>query len=80
VKTIAITIDTETLDAVDQLVRRRRSGAPTNRSRIVRDAVRRYLAGLEREADEQRERAILKRHARRTARQAAALIKAQARP
>jgi metal-responsive CopG/Arc/MetJ family transcriptional regulator len=78
VKTIAITIDEETLEGVDRVAGRKRAGESTNRSKVIRTAVREYLARLERLADEDRERDILKRHARRLARQAAALVRAQA--
>ena len=80
VKTIAITIDTAMLDAVDRIAGRKRPGESTNRSKVIRAAVREYLARLERAADEEREREILKRHARRNAREAAALIRLQAKP
>jgi metal-responsive CopG/Arc/MetJ family transcriptional regulator len=78
VKTIAITIEEETLERVDRAAAR--SGATPNRSLVIRMAVREYLARLERMAEEDRERDILKRHARRLARQAAALVKDQAKP
>jgi metal-responsive CopG/Arc/MetJ family transcriptional regulator len=78
VKTIAITIDEETLEGVDRVAGRKRAGESTNRSKVIRTAVREYLARLERLADEDRERGILKRHSRRLARQAAALVRAQA--
>lgn len=77
-KTIAITIDEDTLDHVDRVAARKRAGESTNRSKIIRIAVREYLARLERAAEEEQERDILKRHARRLAREAAALVKAQA--
>lgn len=79
-KTIAITIEEDTLEQVDRLVGGRRPGGPTNRSKIIRTAVREYLASLERHAEEEREREILKRHARRLAREAGALVGAQAKP
>jgi metal-responsive CopG/Arc/MetJ family transcriptional regulator len=78
VKTIAITIEEETLERVDRAAAR--SGATANRSLVIRTAVREYLTRLERMAEEDRERDILKRHARRLARQAAALVEAQAKP
>ena len=78
VKTIAITIEEDILKRVDQAAARR--GATANRSLVIRTAVREYLARLERMADEDRERDILKRHGRRLARQAAALVKEQAKP
>jgi metal-responsive CopG/Arc/MetJ family transcriptional regulator len=76
VKTIAITIEEETLERVDRAAER--TGATANRSLVIRTAVREYLARVERIADEDRERAILKRHAKQLAREAAALVKEQA--
>jgi metal-responsive CopG/Arc/MetJ family transcriptional regulator len=70
-KTIAITIDPDTLARVDRLGRR-------NRSRIIREAVREYVTRLERLADDERESAIVRKHRGRLARQAAALVRAQA--
>jgi metal-responsive CopG/Arc/MetJ family transcriptional regulator len=70
-KTIAITIDPDTLARVDRLGRR-------NRSRIIREAVREYVTRVERLADDERESAIVRKHRGRLARQAAALVRAQA--
>ena len=69
-----------TLVRVDRLAAGRRAAGPANRSKIIRVAVRQYLARLERLAHEDLERGILRRHARRLAREAAALVRAQARP
>ena len=82
VLTIAITIEEETLKRVDRVAvaAGERAGGPANRSRVIRAAVHEYLARLERMAEEERERHILKRHSRRLARQAAALVKEQAKP
>ena len=79
-KTIAITIEEETLRRVDRVAAARRTGSTANRSLVIRAAVREYLARIERTAEDERERAILKRHARRLSRQAAALVKEQAKP
>ena len=70
-KTIAISIDDETIARVDRLGR-------GNRSRVIREAVREYVARLERLADDERESAIVRKHRGRLARQAAALVRAQA--
>jgi metal-responsive CopG/Arc/MetJ family transcriptional regulator len=75
VKTIAITIEDETLERVDRLAA---SGGSTNRSKIIRLAVDEYLTRLERAAREAREREALRRHAKRLARETAALVKEQA--
>lgn len=73
-KTIAITIDDDTLERVDRL------GGGRNRSRVIRQAVREYVARLERLAEEEREAAVIRRHRGRLARQARALVRAQAQP
>jgi metal-responsive CopG/Arc/MetJ family transcriptional regulator len=73
-RTIAITIDDVTLERVDRVGRGR------SRSSVIREAVREYVAHLERLADEEREAAIVRRHRGRLARQARALVRAQARP
>jgi metal-responsive CopG/Arc/MetJ family transcriptional regulator len=70
-KTIAITIDEALLDRMDRL-------GDGNRSRMVREAVAQYVTRREREATEAEEHAILRRHRRRLAREAAALVRAQA--
>lgn len=77
-KTIAITIEEDMLNRIDRFVAGRgESGG--NRSRVVRDAIREYLSRVERSAEEARETEIFKRHRNRLARQAAALVKEQAR-
>jgi len=47
---------------------------------VIREAVREYLARVERSAEEEKEKEIFKRHRSRLARQAAALVKEQAKP
>jgi hypothetical protein len=49
-----------------------------NRSRLLREAVREHVTRLERQAEEEREGAIVRRHRDRIARQAVALVRAQA--
>jgi len=51
-----------------------------NRSKIIRAAIAEYLARVEREAEEEREREIFRRHRATLRQQAAALVKEQARP
>ena len=70
-KTIAITIDEETVTRVDRL-------GQGNRSRVIRAAVQEYVARAERLAAEAQEATVIRRHRRRLARQAAALVQAQA--
>lgn len=72
-KTIAISIDEDTLARVDRVAGR-------NRSRLLREAVREYVARLERVAGDAREAEIVRRHRGRLARQAGALVRAQAKP
>jgi metal-responsive CopG/Arc/MetJ family transcriptional regulator len=72
-KTIAITIDEDTLARVDRVGGR-------SRSRVIREAVREYVIRHEQLADEERETDIVRRHRSRLARQAAALVRAQAKP
>ena len=76
-KTIAITIEEVTLEQIDRMARKGRRKRP-NRSEVIRQAVEEYVARLEREAEEERERAIIHKHRHRLRREAAALIKEQA--
>jgi metal-responsive CopG/Arc/MetJ family transcriptional regulator len=71
-KTIAFTIDSETLARLDRV--------RGNRSRLIREAVREHLARRERLASEQEEARILRRHRGQLARQARALVRSQAKP
>jgi len=77
-KTIAMTIDEPTLKRVDRLMAS--SVVPwKSRSEVIRHAVQQLVENLEREQEEKREREIFRRHGARLNRQAAALIKEQAR-
>lgn len=76
-KTIAITIDEHTLQRIDRFVADEAT-AYKNRSQIIRLAIREYAERLEQKAEEEREREIFRRHRQRLARQAAALVKEQA--
>jgi metal-responsive CopG/Arc/MetJ family transcriptional regulator len=71
-KTIAITMDEDMLGRVDRI--------SSNRSSIIRQAVDEYLSRVEREGEEEREKAILRKHRARLAKQTAALVKGQAKP
>jgi predicted transcriptional regulator len=79
VKTIAITIDDDTLERVDRLAGTsdRRGGG---RSRLIRQAVREHVDRLERLAEDVREAAIVRRHRTHLDRQVRALVKQQAEP
>jgi len=77
-KTIAITIEENILERIDQLAA---SGDGSgNRSRIIREAVREYLTRTDLLAEETREREIFRRNRTKLAKQAAALVKEQAKP
>jgi metal-responsive CopG/Arc/MetJ family transcriptional regulator len=86
-KTIAISIDDSTLEDLDRIARVLQSaerGSPrrrtANRSKVVRAALREYVARHEREQEEQREREVFARNRRKLLRQARALVREQAKP
>jgi metal-responsive CopG/Arc/MetJ family transcriptional regulator len=76
-KTIAISIDENILQRIDRIMAGK-EGGNRNRSQIIRQAVIEYIDRLERLVEEEREREIFQRHRQRLARQAAALVKEQA--
>jgi len=78
-KTIAITMDESILKSIDRLMADHSIGWKS-RSEIIREAVKQFVAHLERAAEEEREREIFYRQRERLNRQAAALIKEQAKP
>ena len=78
-KTIAMTIDEPTLKRLDQLMAS--EVVPwKSRSEVIRHAVQKFIKELERADEEKREGEIFRRHGHRLNRQAAALIKEQAKP
>ena len=78
-KTIAMTIDEPTLKRIDRLMLS--DAVPwKSRSEVIRHAVQQFIARLERADEEEREHEIFRRHGARLNRQAAALIKEQAKP
>ena len=80
-KTIAISIDETSLAAVDRLAARRRRGRKgANRSEVIREAVRAFVARQRRNEREERDRRILSAHRAEIERQAAALVSEQAEP
>ena len=82
-KTIAISIENALLEQLDGLVRAGRKGtkgARPNRSAVVREALRCFLAEREREAREKAEHRVWASHFDRINRQAAALVAEQAEP
>lgn len=77
-KTIAITVDEDTLRRVDHLLSGK--GAWKGRSALARQALRAFLDDLERRSEEEREREVWRRHRKGIRRQAAALVRDQASP
>ena len=80
-ETVAVTLDEKTLKALDAVsaASGRRSGRRPNRSLVVRTAVQEYVERQLRLESEEKERAILTKHRARLAKEAGALIRAQAR-
>jgi len=78
-KTIAITIDEETLERLDRVLEQQ-TAPGKNRSQLIRRAVREYVAGLQREAEQAREKEIFRRNRRLLKQDALALIREQAKP
>ncbi len=78
-KTIAITIDEESLRSIEE-ISKKTSGRARSRSRSIRMAIKDFVARRQQQAREARERGIFKRHRTRMARQAEALISEQAKP
>ena len=78
-KTIAITFDEPTLRRLDRVMADKSTSWKT-RSEVIRLAVQQFVARMERVAEEERERQIFRRHGARLNRQAAALVKEQAKP
>jgi len=77
-KTIAISIDEAALERVDRLAAGN-GDKRQNRSEVIRRAVEEYIARLERQAREERDNQIIGRRHKKFNRQAAALIREQAR-
>jgi metal-responsive CopG/Arc/MetJ family transcriptional regulator len=81
-KTIAISIDEESVAAIDRLARtagRRRGGRKqANRSELVRRAVREFLARQRRHEREEGDRRALSTHRELVGRQSAVLVAEQA--
>ena len=77
-KTIAITIEDDMLNRIDDLAGR--LPQRTNRSKVIREAVRDYLCRMERTIEEEREKEIFRKNRKLLARQTAALLKEQAEP
>jgi metal-responsive CopG/Arc/MetJ family transcriptional regulator len=76
-KTIAITMDEDTLSSIDRLLAPR-TGPWKNRSQLVRQALQQFLKDLERTREEEHEATVFQEHRERLAAQARALIAEQA--
>jgi metal-responsive CopG/Arc/MetJ family transcriptional regulator len=82
-KTIAISIDEESLAAIDRFARapdRRGGKKKANRSELVREAVKEFLARRQRREREERDRRVLSAHRKEIGRQAEAIVAEQAEP
>jgi Arc/MetJ-type ribon-helix-helix transcriptional regulator len=77
-KTIAITIDAETLNLIDELSSS--SKKFRSRSALVRAAIRSYARHVQRQLEEERERDIIRKNKDLLDRQLKALITEQAKP
>lgn len=77
-KTIAISIDEDTLAALDRL--RDESSGRSNRSRVIRRAIRDLAEREERSRSEKNDDQIVRANRARLDREARALVAAQARP
>lgn len=77
-KTIAITMDEDTISRIDEIAQK--SVPPSNRSRVIRAAVKEFVAKELQRDREARERKIFKKNRVRLERQARALISEQAKP
>lgn len=75
-RTIAITVDDETLALIDELYER--TNTFSSRSALVRAAIREYARLTRKRAEEERERAILHANKDRLDKELAALILEQA--
>ena len=76
-KTIAITIDDETLARIDELTAS--SNRFGSRSALVRDALAGYVARERRIVEEERERQVIRKHKQSLNEQLEALVDEQAR-
>ena len=86
-KTIAVSIDEDLLAAVDRVARHRRpsrrggtAARRSNRSEVIREAVREFLWHRQRRERESKDRDVLAAHRVRLARQLEALVGEQAKP
>ncbi len=78
-KTIAVTIDEDTLSCIDHLLAPP-AGPWKNRSELVRQALHQFLVEVLRRREEAHETEVFREHRERLAAQARALIAEQAEP
>ncbi len=78
-KTIAITIDDQTLNSIEEILKSSPARGKS-RSRITREAIKDFVAREQQQKREARERKILNKQRNRLACQAQALISEQAKP
>ena len=76
-KTLAITIEEDTLQRIDKFVSKNRA-ISMSRSRFIREALQEHLSRGGGQAEDEREREIMKLHCRLLQQEALALIKEQA--
>jgi metal-responsive CopG/Arc/MetJ family transcriptional regulator len=85
-KTIAISIDQPTLDALDRMTPPKKSSGQgssrkrANRSALIRRAVSQFIEQQDRTQSEETDRRAFARHRKAIARQAEALVGEQAKP
>jgi metal-responsive CopG/Arc/MetJ family transcriptional regulator len=77
-KTIAVTVDDGTLKLLDKLASI--TTTRSTRSSLVRTALREYAERELRQAVEAHDRVVVRKHRKRLAREARALVRNQARP
>ena len=78
-KTISITVDQDILARLDRLAGKG-SKQRSNRSSMVRDAMREYVSRIERQVEEEREREVFRQQRTRLEKEAIALVREQATP
>jgi metal-responsive CopG/Arc/MetJ family transcriptional regulator len=78
-KTIAVTIDEDTLGSIDHLLTTP-TGPWKSRSELVRQALQEFVREAERRREEEHETAVFRLHRDRLAAEAQALIEEQAEP
>ena len=78
-KTISITVDEEILSRLDRLAEKGLEER-SNRSSMVREAMREYVSRMERQVEEEREREVFRQQRTQLEKEAIALVREQATP